>query len=107
MKLYITLNTVSELVCLLISILCLYREKDKVWRNFILFLFITCLTELTGIYVRKGLHRPNFMVYNVYIVIECIAVNYFFYHLLKGNEKGKKLLTAWYVAFLLFYFIEL
>jgi hypothetical protein len=107
MTAYMTVNTVSEFFCLLISILCLYREKDKVWRNFILLLLLTCLVEIAGIYIRKGLHRPNFMIYNIFLLIECAALNYFFYHLFKANHNLKKLLTGWLIFFLLFYFIEL
>lgn len=107
MKSYITLNTVSEFFCLAISVFCLYREKDKVWRSFILFLLCTCLTEIAGVYIRKELHQPNFWVYNIYLVIECAVTNYFLYHLIKTNYNLRKLLTGWFVIFLLFYFIEL
>ena len=107
MTAYITVNTLSEFFCLAISIFCLYREKDKVWKNFILFLLVTCLVEIAGIYIRRGLHLPNFMLYNIFLVIECAVLNYFFYHLVKDNHNLKKLLTGWLVIFLLFYFIEL
>jgi hypothetical protein len=86
--------------------LCLYREKDKVWKNFILFLLLTCLVEIVGLYMRLR-HQPNFMLYNAFLVIECAVLNYFFYHLIKGNYYGKKLLGGWLVIFIFFYFIEL
>jgi len=105
MTIYITVNTVSEFLCFVISILCLYRDKDSVWGNFIFFLLLTCLVEIAGIYIRMR-HRPNFMLYNLFLVIECAVLNYFFYHLLKENRL-KKILTGWIVFFLLFYFIEL
>jgi hypothetical protein len=107
MKYYLTLNTVSEFFCLAISVFCLYREKDKVWKSFILFLLYTCLTELAGVYIRTALHRPNFWVYNIYLLVECAVTNYFLFHLIKANHNLKKLLTGWYVIFLLFYFTEL
>ena len=107
MKSYITLNTASEFLCLAISFFCLYREKDKVWKSFILFLFLTTFTEVAGIYMRKALHWPNFMLYNVFLVVECSMLNYFFYHLFRTDHKMRKLLTAGFVVFLLYYFIEL
>jgi hypothetical protein len=107
MKYYLTLNTISELFCLAVSIFCLYREKDKVWKSFILFLLFTCLTELAGIYIRRELRLPNFWVYNIYLVIECAVTNYFLFHLIKTTLDLKKWLTAWFAIFLLFYFIEL
>lgn len=107
MSAYITVNTVAEFLCLVLSLLCLYREKDRVWRALILFLLLTCLVELAGIYIRRGLHRPNFMIYNIFLVIECVALNYFFYHLVKAERDLKQLLIGWFVFFLLFYFTEL
>jgi hypothetical protein len=107
MTVYFTVNTISEFFCFLISILCLYRDKDKVWKGFILFLLLTCVVEVAGIHVGKRLHRPNFMIYNIFLVIECAVLNYFFYHLVKTTINLKKLLTGWFVSFLLFYFTEL
>src|SRR6185295_3950479 len=106
MKDYLTLNTVSEFFCLAIGIFCLYREKDKVWKSFILFLLVTCVTELTGIYVRMQDHT-NVWVYNIYLVIECAATNYFLYHLINPKKRLRKLLIGWFALFLFFYFIEL
>ncbi len=107
MKVYLTLNTISEFFCLAISLFCLYRDKDKVWKGFILFILLTCITETAGIYIRNELHRPNFMLYNIFLVIECAVLNLFCYHLVKGNDNGKRLLVAWLVFFLLYYFFEL
>ncbi len=107
MKDYLTLNTISELFCLAVSIFCLYREKDKVWRSFILFLLFTCFTELAGIYIRRELRLPNFWVYNIYLIIECVATNCFLFHLIKAKPDLRKLLGGWFAVFLLFYFIEL
>lgn len=106
MTAFITVNTVSEFFCLAISIIFLYGEKDKVWKCFILFLFLTCLIEIAGIYMRK-LALPNFMIYNVFLAIECAVLNYFFYHLLKIYHNLKMLLAAWLGIFMVFYFIEL
>ena len=107
MTAYITVNTLTEYFCFAISLFCLYRDKDKVWKGFILFLLLTCITETAGIYIRNELLRPNFMLYNIFLVVECAALNLFFYHLVKTNENGKTLLVAWLVFFLLFYFFEL
>ncbi|HEY8895695.1 MAG TPA: hypothetical protein VIM79_12795 [Niastella sp.] len=106
MKDYLTLNTISELFCLAIGIFCLYRDKDKVWKSFILFLLFTCLTELAGVYVRKEYHT-NFWIYNIYLVVECVVTNYFLYHLINPNQHLRKLLMGWFVIFLCFYFNEL
>ena len=107
MTVYFTVNTLTEFFCFLISLFCLYRDKDKAWKGFILFLMLTCVTEAAGIYVRYELLLPNFMVYNIFLVVECTVLNLFFYHLIKTNDNLKKLLVAWLVFFLTFYFYEL
>lgn len=106
MRAYITVNTVSEFFCLVISMLCLYREKDRVWKNFILFLLLTCMVEVSGIYIRR-IPQSNFMLYNIFLVVECAVLNYFFYHLFKVYHNLKVLLAGWFVVFVIFYFIEL
>jgi hypothetical protein len=104
---YITVNTGSEFFCFVISLFCLYRDKDKVWKNFILFLLLTFLVEVAGSYIGRKLKQPNFQLYNVFLIIECVVLNYFFYHLYKADHKLKKLLTGWLIFFLIFYFVEL
>lgn len=107
MTVYFTVNTLTEYLCFVISLFCLYRDKDKAWKGFILFLMLTCITETAGIYIRNELHKSNLMLYNIFLVVECTVLNLFFYHLIKTNDNGKKLLVAWLVFFLIFYFYEL
>jgi len=104
---YFTLNTVSEFLCFLISLFCLLRDANGVWRNFIFFLFLTCLVEIAGIYIRHVLHRPNIILYNIFLAVECVVLNYFFYKLLHAGSSLRKLLIGWLLFFLLFYIGEL
>jgi hypothetical protein len=104
---YITVNTAAEFICFVVSILCLYKDKDPVWRSFILFLLATCLVEVGGIFMRIVLHKPNFMLYNVFLVIESLFESYFFYHLYKTYYNRFKLFGAWAITFLFVYFAEL
>lgn len=107
MQAYFTINTSVELFCFVVSLLCLYNDKDPVWRGFILFLFSTCLFEFVGIFTRNELHKANFMVYNVYLVVECFTLSYFFYHLYSIYHSRKTLLLVWLAIFFVFFAAEL
>jgi len=106
MPIFITINTSTEFICMIIGIWCLYRDKEPAWRLFIPFLIVTVLVEMFGIYLRE-MHRPNFMIYNVFLVVECIVQNYFFYHLYKTYHNTRKLLIGWLIIFAVAYFAEL
>lgn len=107
MNSYITVNTAAEWVCFLVSLLCLYKDKEPAWRLLVLFLLVTCLVELGGIYIRNELHRSNAWIYNIYLVTECGVESYFFYYLYKAYHNRRKLLVIWLVVFLLCYLAEL
>ncbi|QKJ30681.1 hypothetical protein HQ865_13260 [Mucilaginibacter mali] len=107
MPAYITVNTTAEAVCFLLSLACLYKDKEPAWRLFIFFLLTTVIVEMGGIYVRDQMQLPNYMIYNVFLLIECLVQYYFFYFLYKTYHDTKKLLIGWLIAFALFYFAEL
>ena len=107
MSAYITVNTAAEALCFVVSLICLYRDKEPAWRLFILFLLVTVVVEVCGIYVRTELHLPNFMIYNVFLLVECLVQSYFFYYLYKTYRGTQRLFTGWLVVFAFFYFTEL
>lgn len=107
MSAYITVNTVAEAFCFVVSLLCLYKDKEPAWRLFILFLLVTVVVEVCGIYVRTELHLPNFMIYNVFLLVECLVQSYFFYYLYKTYRNTQKQFTGWLIIFAFFYFTEL
>lgn len=107
MSAYITVNTAGEALCFVVSLMCLYKDKEPAWRLFICFLLITVLVEVCGIYVRTVLHRPNFMIYNVFLLVECLVQSYFFYYLYKTYRNTQRLLTSWLIIFACFYSAEL
>lgn len=107
MSAYITVNTAAEAFCFVVSLICLYRDKEPAWRLFILFLLVTVVVEVCGIYVRTELHLPNFMIYNVFLLVECLVQSYFFYYLYKTYRSTRRLFTGWLIIFAFFYFTEL
>lgn len=107
MERYITLNTGAELFCFVVSLICLFKDKEPAWRLLVVFLFLTCLAEFGGVFLRLQLHKPNAPVYNIFLVAECVFQSYFFYYLYKTWVKRKTLLLVWLAIFFVCYFVEL
>ncbi|MFC5285228.1 hypothetical protein [Pedobacter alpinus] len=104
---YFTINTITELSCLLIAVFCLFRDKDSTWRMLIIYLFLTVLTEMLGIHYAKVLHQSNVWIYNIFISIECFTISYFFYQLFKPYGLQLKWLINWLVVFFMILSYEL
>ena len=104
---YFTVNTVAEMICLLIGIFCLAKDKTPVWRYFIFYLLLTCITEIAGIYIRIVWHRSNTPLYNVFLLAECTAISIFFYSLYRQYVNKISWLFIWMALFVILYAAEL
>ncbi|MBV7532191.1 hypothetical protein [Chitinophaga sp. sic0106] len=91
-----TVNTTIELICFLVACVCLHRDKSAAWRLMIPYLALVCLTEITGIYLRKHLHVSNTWLYNVYQYLELTVIWSFLYFNLKPYVTSNK----WYYIIL-------
>ncbi len=107
MGIYFTVNTIIELICLLIGCFCLYNDKQPMWRFFILYLFLICLTEISAIYMRKVLSVSNLPLYNIFLIVECFSISIFFYNILKKYVNRIKWLMAWLFLFVIMYATEM
>lgn len=74
-------NVIIEVVCLFIASIFLYNDKSLHWKSIIIFMLITCVTEILGIIFRKEPHCNN-LIYNIYLVIEVIFTSILFNYLL-------------------------
>ena len=97
---YLTINTVSEIICFLVAVVCLLKDKDSLWRSMILFLMITVVTELLGAYI-KHLYKadpthvlPNSWVYNVFRLFEAGFTSLMFAGLFKKYINSKPLILS-------------
>ncbi len=97
---YFTVNTVIEWICFLTALFCLRRDKDPVWRRFPFYLFLVCLVETGGIYMRTVLEAPNAPLYNFYLLAECFVITTFLYHLIKPYGLKPWVPLAWGAVFL-------
>jgi len=103
---YLTINTAVELICFLVALLFLFREKAAAWKLFILYLFLMCLAEIGGIYLRKTYHH-NSWLYNLFVPAECGMNSYFFYYLIRKFKPAFSLFWYWVLVFTIIYTIEL
>lgn len=106
MHAFFTVNTVTELICLLISVICLYKDKNVYWRSFMLYLLMVCIVETVGISLRLE-HKPNYALYTWFLVIECTMISCFFYHLYKKYHHKPSQLYSWLGLFILVFLLEL
>lgn len=106
-QMYFTGNTISELVCFLAAIFFLWKDKAPAWKLLIVFLALTCITEMGGIYLRRVIHMHNSWLYNIFILAECSINTYFFYNLFCTLKYAKKILWGWIALFISIYLVEL
>jgi hypothetical protein len=66
---YFSVGTVSELICLIIALICLTKDSSLIWRIMILYMLITCLAEFAGVYVERQGHF-NYWIYNSFLFFE-------------------------------------
>ena len=90
---YFTLNTAVEIICFFIAIFCLIKDANLAWRSMILFLFITCIVEMIGIYIKRlnltdSTHvHSNAWIYNVLIFFQAAFFSLMFQYLLNKYIK--------------------
>ena len=106
MSIYFTINTILELICLLIGFICLFHDKEPIWRFFILYLLLICLTEVSAIHMRKVWSMSNLPLYNIFLIVECFSISIFFYYLFKKYTSSIKWLMTWIFLFIIIYASE-
>ncbi|PTQ99215.1 hypothetical protein C8P68_10231 [Mucilaginibacter yixingensis] len=84
-----TFNTVSELVCFIVTLFCLTKDKNVAWRSMVFFMLLTCVVEFTGAYL-KALYRispsmahSNVWLYNIFGIVEASFISLMFNNLFK------------------------
>jgi hypothetical protein len=67
---YLTINTTAELICLLIAVFTLPRDKNRSWRYFWVYLLITLTIELSSIYLRRHGTIKTTWLYSILTIFE-------------------------------------
>lgn len=104
---YFTFTTITEMLCFFIAIICLYKDNVWIWKYFTLFLLITCLAELTGIYLKRNNHPHNAWIYNILMVFEMGFVYLMYLKIFRQYTKAKTIIICGIAVFALLYAYEL
>jgi hypothetical protein len=88
---YFTLNTIFEILCFLIAILCLSKNRHLVWKSIRAYLFVTCIIEIIGIYLKTH-HQANQWPYNILLVFQIAFNSWVFLGLFNKYIKSKFLI---------------
>lgn len=99
---FFTFNTSIEMISFIISILCLSKDKDPVWRYFRFYLFITCLTELFALYLKRH-HHNNQWPYNISIIFEATFISAMFFRLFARYFNSRTIILAGLAVLFLVY----
>jgi len=83
-----------EIICLLTALICLWGDSNLVWRSMILFLLITCVTEIMGKMMKLNHINNNQWLYNIFLVFEAGFTSFMFYNLLKKHINSKPLVIG-------------
>jgi hypothetical protein len=110
---FFTLNTTIEAICLVIAILCLRKDSNLIWRGMILFLFITCITEMIAIpikihYKTDPVHiHPNIWLYNVLLIFQAGFISLMFQRLLSKYSNCDRIIGGGVILLIILYIYEI
>jgi hypothetical protein len=110
---YFTVNTIAETICFVIAIICLAKDDNMVWKSMILFLFIICITEFMGIYIkrlylidRQHVH-PNPWLYNIQLIFQIGFISSMFRHALRNYTKIDLIIFIEFLLVVMIYSYEI
>ncbi len=108
MSLYFNLNIIVEIICFGVSFLCLIKDQSRVWRSMILYLFITCTTEILGTYVSGQKQSiSNHWVYNIFLICEIGFTLLMYARLLNDYINSKPIILVGLALLCIVYLFEL
>jgi hypothetical protein len=102
---YFTFNTSFEILCFLTAMVCLSKETNRVWKGVRIYLFVTCITEVFGIYL-KSHHQSNQWPYNILLLFQIGYTSLMFADLLNKYVNSRRLIYWLLLSLLLVYSCE-
>ena len=91
-----------ELICFTIAFITLIKDANFIWRSMIVFLLITCITEITGRWLRIVYHN-NQWLYNIFMVFEAGFTSLMFSSILSRYINSRPLILSGLALLLLLY----
>jgi hypothetical protein len=71
-------TSLAELIAFVFSIIFLIGRQNGFWRLFIIYLFLTLFAEGVGYFMHFELQKPNYIVYNIFMIIQSAFFCYLF-----------------------------
>jgi hypothetical protein len=108
MNAYLSINILVELICFIIACICLSGDKSTTWKSWIVYLLITCTTEITGKILRHAhdTHLNEF-IYNIYILFEAGFTTALLSKILCPYTNAKPVIYGGLSLLILLYIIEI
>lgn len=106
MLVYLTCNTIIELACFSFALIFLTRDKNVIWKLAIVYLLITCTTELYAIYLKLD-DKENGWLYNISIIFEALFISGMFYSLFNKHFNSKPIILIGLALFAIIYCWEI
>jgi len=103
---YLSPNITIEIICLVFAMLCLNSDISATWKSMILFLLITCITEIAGTLTKKTINGNNW-VYNIYLMPEAGFTSIMFGHLISKYTKSKIIVLPGLALLFVLYLYEI
>ena len=91
-----------ELICFIIAFITLIKDANFAWRSMVVFMLITCITEIIGRWLRIAYHN-NQWLYNIYMIFEAGFTSLMFSSILSRYINSKPLILSGLALLLLFY----
>ena len=104
---YLSINIIVELICFIIAIICLTGDKSTTWKSWIIYLFITCVTEITGKILRHAHDTHlNELIYNIYILFEAGFITALLSNIISRYTNTKPVIYGGLSLLMFLYMIE-
>ncbi|PWS27580.1 hypothetical protein DHW03_08295 [Pedobacter yonginense] len=100
-------STCVELICLIVAIIFLAKDKSLFWKIAIVYMAITFSTETIASIISKVFHHYNVWLYNLYILVELCFVSFGLYKFLKEYTNPKPIILVGSGLMLLSYSYDL
>src|ERR1700709_2115941 len=92
----------TELTCFIIAFITLIKDTNFAWRGILVFLLITCITEITGRWLKIAYHN-NQWLYNIYMIFETGFISIMFSSILNRYINSKPLILSGLALLVLLY----
>jgi hypothetical protein len=98
-------TTIEEAVTLVAAVITLGSKKAGYWISFIFYLALTICVEATGYYFHYALERPNYLVYNAFMLVQAGFFSFLFFSFFPESRMRRIIITA-LSLFIIFYLYE-